>query len=324
MMKKRHILLVSLLLSTMPLNTLAYSNSVILGGSNIGIEIQNDGILVVGFYEVNNTYNPANMALGDIITKVNNVPVKTINELIKTIDEQIKDDKVNITYERDNKEYTTSLKLEKENGLYKTGLYVKDKLSGCGTLSYIDPETKVYGALGHEVLESTTNKKIEVRSGYIFDTDVVEIDKSEDGNPGSKTAKFNTNLKYGTIDKNTKVGIYGTFSGDIDTDSLVPVAKLDDVKTGKATILTVLDGKKVEEFEINILKIDKNSKIKNFYFEVTDKELLAKTGGIIQGMSGSPILQNGKLIGAVTHVSIDKVNTGYGISIITMLEEGDK
>ena len=169
MMKKRHILLVSLLLSTMPLNTLAYSNSVILGGSNIGIEIQNDGILVVGFYEVNNTYNPANMALGDIITKVNNVPVKTINELIKTIDEQIKDDKVNITYERDNKEYTTSLKLEKENGLYKTGLYVKDKLSGCGTLSYIDPETKVYGALGHEVLESTTNKKIEVRSGYIFD-----------------------------------------------------------------------------------------------------------------------------------------------------------
>ena len=102
------------------------------------------------------------------------------------------------------------------------------------------------------------------------------------------------------------------------------MAKLDDVKTGKATILTVLDGKKVEEFEINILKIDKNSKIKNFYFEVTDKELLEKTGGIIQGMSGSPILQNGKLIGAVTHVSIDKVNTGYGISIITMLEEGDK
>ena len=102
------------------------------------------------------------------------------------------------------------------------------------------------------------------------------------------------------------------------------IADLDEAKTGKATILTVIEGKKVEEFEINILKIDKKHSVKNFYFEVTDERLLARTGGVIQGMSGSPIMQNGHLIGAVTHVSIDKVNTGYGISIITMLEEGDK
>lgn len=323
-MKKTNILIASLLLSIMPLNTLAYSDKVILGGSNIGIEIQNEGIIVVGFYEVNKSYNEGNLALGDIITEVNDIPVNSINDLIKKIDETIENDEVTLTYKRDNKEYKTTLKLEKENGIYKTGLYVKDKLSGCGTLSYIDPETKVYGALGHEVLESNTNKKIEVKSGFIFDTDVVEIDKSEDGHPGSKNAKFNTNIKYGTIDKNTKVGIYGTFNGDIDTDSLVEIATLDEVKTGKASILTVLEGKEIQEFEINILKIDKNSDIKNFYFEVTDQELLAKTGGIVQGMSGSPIMQNGKLIGAVTHVSIDKVNTGYGISIITMLEEGDK
>ena len=323
-MKKPHILIATILLSFMPLSTFAYSDKVILGGSNIGIEIQNDGILVVGFYEVNNNYNTANMALGDIITHVNNVPVSTISDLINRIDEYIKDNKVTLTYKRDNKEYKTELELTKEDGIYKTGLYVKDKLSGCGTLSYIDPETKVYGALGHTVLESTTNKKIEVKSGFIFDTEVIKIDKSENGNPGSKTAKFNTSVKYGDIEKNTDVGIFGTFNGDIDTDSLVPIADLDEAKTGKATILTVIEGKKVEEFEINILKIDKKHSVKNFYFEVTDERLLSKTGGVIQGMSGSPIMQNGHLIGAVTHVSIDKVNTGYGISIVTMLEEGDK
>ncbi len=323
-MKKPKMILATILLSFMPLSTLAYSDKVILGGSNIGIEIQNDGILVVGFYEVNNNYNTANMALGDIITHVNNVPVSTISDLINRIDEYIKDNKVTLTYKRDNKEYKTELELTKEDGIYKTGLYVKDKLSGCGTLSYIDPETKVYGALGHTVLESTTNKKIEVKSGFIFDTEVIKIDKSENGNPGSKTAKFNTSVKYGDIEKNTDVGIFGTFNGDIDTDSLVPIADIDEVKTGKATILTVIEGKKVEEFEINILKIDKKHSVKNFYFEVTDERLLSKTGGVIQGMSGSPIMQNGHLIGAVTHVSIDKVNTGYGISIITMLEEGDK
>lgn len=323
-MKKPHVLIATILLSFMPLSTFAYSDKVILGGSNIGIEIQNDGILVVGFYEVNNNYNTANMALGDIITHVNNVPVSTISDLINRIDEYIKDNKVTLTYKRDNKEYKSELELTKEDGIYKTGLYVKDKLSGCGTLSYIDPETKVYGALGHTVLESTTNKKIEVKSGFIFDTEVIKIDKSENGNPGSKTAKFNTSLKYGDIEKNTDVGIFGTFKGDIDTDSLVPIADLDEVKTGKATILTVIEGKKVEEFEINILKIDKKHSVKNFYFEVTDERLLSKTGGVIQGMSGSPIMQNGHLIGAVTHVSIDKVNTGYGISIVTMLEEGDK
>ena len=323
-MKKPKMILATILLSFMPLSSLAYSDKVILGGSNIGIEIQNDGILVVGFYEVNNNYNTANMALGDIITHVNNVPVSTISDLINRIDEYIKDNKVTLTYKRDNKEYKTELELTKEDGIYKTGLYVKDKLSGCGTLSYIDPETKVYGALGHTVLESTTNKKIEVKSGFIFDTEVIKIDKSENGNPGSKTAKFNTSVKYGDIEKNTDVGIFGTFNGDIDTDSLVPIADIDEVKTGKATILTVIEGKKVEEFEINILKIDKKHSVKNFYFEVTDERLLSKTGGVIQGMSGSPIMQNGHLIGAVTHVSIDKVNTGYGISIITMLEEGDK
>ena len=323
-MKKLRFLLLALMISIMPINALAYSSKVILGGENVGIEIQSEGILIVGFYKINNSYNSSNLYLGDKIKKVNGHSVNTINDLVNAIDMYVKDDKVKITYERDGKEYKTNLYLENVNGILKTGLYVKDKLTGSGTISYIDPESKVYGALGHEILESSSNKRVEVRTGYIFATDVINIEKSFDGNPGSKTAKFYYNEKFGSIDKNTMVGIYGNYDVDIDEGKLIEVASIDEVKTGDATLYTVLDGKDVKGYKINILKVDTDSKIKNIYFEVTDKELLEKTGGVVQGMSGSPIVQDGKLIGAVTHVSIDKVNTGYGISIITMLEEGDK
>lgn len=219
---------------------------------------------------------------------------------------------------------TTKLRLEEMNGVYKTGLYVKDSLTGLGTLTYIDPETKIYGALGHEILESTANSRIEVKTGNIFKSLVTSITKSEDSSPGTKNAKFYKNVIYGTIDKNVGAGIYGTYESAIDSNNLIPVINSNEVKTGEATIYTALDDNTVKDYTINILKVDANSKIKNFYFEVTDPVLLEKTGGIVQGMSGSPIVQNGNLIGAVTHVSIDKVTTGYGISIITMLKAGEE
>ena len=320
---KKKILVIAALLC-FPLQVLAFSNKVVLGGQNVGITIQSDGILVVGFYKINGTLNNSKLSVGDYITKVDDNEVDNINELVSAIDSDVRDNSVDLTYRHNGDVKTTKLRLEEMNGVYKTGLYVKDSLTGLGTLTYIDPETKIYGALGHEILESTANSRIEVKTGNIFKSLVTSITKSEDSSPGTKNAKFYKNVIYGTIDKNVGAGIYGTYESAIDSNNLIPVINSNEVKTGEATIYTALDDNTVKDYTINILKVDANSKIKNFYFEVTDPVLLEKTGGIVQGMSGSPIVQNGNLIGAVTHVSIDKVTTGYGISIITMLKAGEE
>ena len=307
-----------------PFSVLAYSSKVVLGGQNVGITIQSDGVLVVGFYKINGTLNNSKLTVGDYITKVDDNDINNINDLVSAIDSDVRDNSVDLTYRHNGDIKTTSLRLEQLNGVYKTGLYVKDSLTGLGTLTYIDPETKIYGALGHEILESTANSRIEVKTGNIFKSLVTSITKSEDSSPGTKNAKFYKNVIYGSIDKNVGAGIYGTYEMAIDNNNLIPVVAADKVKTGEASLYTALDDNTVKEYKINILKVDANSKIKNFYFEVTDPDLLEKTGGIVQGMSGSPIVQDGNLIGAVTHVSIDKVNTGYGISIITMLKAGEE
>lgn len=323
MKKYRYIgFLLSILL--LPTIVFAYSNKVILGGQNIGIEVNTKGVLVVGFYKVNGVYNASRLLIGDYITKVNDKEVNTINELVKEIENNVIDNKITISYRRDNVDYTTILDLEYKDGVYKTGLYVKDTLLGNGTITYIDPESKIYGALGHNVVESTTNDRIELRTGNIFKSSISSITKSSDGNPGTINTKFYRNYIYGNIKSNSLVGIYGNYIEEIPSDTLIEIAKIDEVNLGKAKIYTTLANNEIKSYDINILKINKSSDIKNFYFEVIDKELLNKSGGIVQGMSGSPIVQNNKLIGAVTHVTIDNVKTGYGVSIITMLETGDK
>ncbi len=319
-------LAIFLLLLIFPVNIFAYSSKVILGGQNIGINIQNNGVIVIGFYKLNGYFNKGTneIKVGDLITKVNGIKISSIKELTQKIENNIKDNKVTLTLIRDNKEFDTELNLLKENNVYKTGLYVKDTIKGIGTISYIDPETKIYGSLGHEILESNSNKSIEVKTGYIFESSITGIDKSFDGSPGEKNAKFNASNVFGTIDKNTIYGIFGKYNSSIDQTNLIEVAKKEEIKLGKAYIYTVLKDNTVEKFEINITNINDYNKIKNISFEITDERLLNETGGIVQGMSGSPIVQNDKLCGVVTHVIIDKVKTGYGLFITTMLEEGEK
>jgi len=313
------------LLCLFPIEALAYSNYIIPGGETLGIDIKSDGIMVIGFYKVRGKYNKGSVALksGDYITKVNGINVNTVNELTTEIEKHVHDTEITLTFKRNNKEKETNLTLVESDGIYKTGLYVKDSVTGIGTLSYIDPETKIFGALGHEIVESNSNSIIEIRTGTIFKNSITSIDKSENGNPGSKNAKFEYNTIFGNINKNTSFGIYGNYISEIPAKELVEVAQKGEIKIGKATIYTVLNGVEVKPYEINITSINENSKVKNMTFEITDTDLINKTGGVVQGMSGSPIIQNNKIIGAVTHVVIDNVTSGYGIFITTMLEEGE-
>lgn len=318
--KFKKIFISILLLFMIPINTLAYSDYIIPGGENIGISINSKGILVIGTYKVNGIKN-INLKNGDIITKVNDTKVSSISEMTDILNNS---NNVKVTYIRDNKEYVTDLELVKENNTIKTGLYVKDNITGIGTLSYIDPKTRLFGALGHEVAESNTGTILEIKDGKIYDSNVTSIDRSSSGNPGSKEATIDTNIVKGDINKNTTKGIFGNYTNILPTKQKYKVASIKDIKIGKAKILTVLNNKEIKEYDINIIRISKNDSNKNLLFEITDKELLNKTGGIIQGMSGSPIIQGDYIIGAVTHVVVDSPINGYGIFITKMLEEAEK
>ncbi len=309
-----------------PLNVFAYSNYIIPGGDTLGIEINSKGIMVIGFYEINGKYNKGNPELkaGDYIIKVNNNEVANISELTKNIENNVTSKKVEITFLRNNQEKKTTLDLIEDDGLFKTGLYVKDNITGIGTLTYVDPETHIYGALGHEIIEATTSNIVEIKDGSIFRNSITSIDKSSNGNAGSKNAKFYYNTKYGTIEKNTKFGIYGQYNKSIANKEKLAVADPSEVKIGEAEILTVLKDETIKNYKIDITAINEDTQVKNISFKLDDQELIAATGGIVQGMSGSPIIQNNKIIGAVTHVIIDNPLTGYGIFITTMLEEGEK
>ena len=226
-----------------------------------------------------------------------------------------------IGYKRNGENKTTNLELKKDsNGVFKTGLYVKDSVTGIGTLTFIDPNTNKYGALGHAITDNKTNIKFDIKEGKIFKSEVVSIDKSRDGEPGEKNAKFYFDTVYGNIIQNEETGIYGDYNADYNSKDVLLVGEIKDIKEGKAVIRTTLENNKVEDFNIEILSVDKNSDTKNILFKITDERLLKETGGIVKGMSGSPIIQDEKIIGAVTHTVISDNSKGYGISIIKMLE----
>lgn len=323
--KKKLLLLFSFLALFIPTNILAYSDKVILGGNNIGITVNTKEILVVGFYRIDNRYTAqeSGIKIGDKITHIGNTEVKNINEMITLINEKMIDNTVDITILRNNEYLNFKLNLVKDGNTYKTGLYIKDQITGIGTLTYIDPNSKIYGALGHEITSSSNNRIVDITDGKIFKAEITGNTKSTVTTTGEKNATFDSSKVYGTIKENTVRGIYGAYTSLIDETKLIEVAEKDEVKLGSAYIYTVLKGNEIEKFEINILKINQDSNTKNILFEITDKRLIAETNGVIKGMSGSPIVQNDKLVGAVTHAIVNDSNKGYGIFITTMLEEGE-
>ena len=308
-----------------PNYALAYSDYIVAGGENIGIELNSKGVIIVGTYEVNgiNPAKEANLRAGDKIIKINNNDVINIEEMLKVIENSSNKSNIKITYLRGNKTNDTLLKLSKSSdNIYKTGLYVKDSISGVGTLTFIDPNTKLFGALGHEIIEKNTGQKLEIKDGKIYSSTVTGITRSDIGKPGEKAARYDSNNIFGNVKENTTSGIFGNYTSTIPDKKLYKVAKEDEVKTGNATIFTVIDGNTIESFAINILRINKST-TKNILFEITDSRLLRNTGGIVQGMSGSPIIQDNFIVGAVTHVVVDDPTKGYGIFITTMLEEAE-
>lgn len=322
--KNKLLLLLLLTIVSIPISINAYSNNVVLGGDNIGIEIRSKGVLVVGFYNVGKSSpgKSAGLQKGDVITGVDDTVINSITDLSDVMDTS--KNELKITYIRNNKKYETTIKLVKEEDIYKTGLYIKDKIIGIGTLTFIDPESKIFASLGHEIVESSTGLKFEMKDGSIFKSEITGVEKSSRNNPGEKNATYHVEEKYGTITKNKINGIYGKYEKSIEGKDTIEVANKNEVKIGKAYFRTVLKNNVVEEFEINILKVNDNDPTKNILFEVTDKKLISKTNGIVQGMSGSPIIQNNKIIGAVTHVLTDNPRRGYGIFITNMLEEADR
>ena len=307
----------------------AYSDYIIVGGENIGIELNSKGIMVAGMYKVNNTYpaKEAGLRVGDIILSINGHKVSSINELIERIDKSASNGTVRIGYSRNNQQMFTTLSLFKDqNNVYKTGLYVKDTVTGIGTLSFIDPKTKIFGALGHEIIEKTTGKILEIKDGKIFDSSVTSIERSENGNPGEKNAKFYSNNIKCKVNKNTSRGIFGQYLAELPNKKIYKVAQPSDVRLGEAKLLTVLKEKEVKEYDIEIIRINNNfnQKTKNFLFQIIDKELLETTGGVRSRMSGSPIIQDEYIIGAITHVVIDDPTKGYGIFITNMFRRSRK
>lgn len=307
-----------------PISVFAYSDYVIASGQNIGIELKSDHAIIVGAYNIGsyNALTNTELQVGDKILKINGIAVSSSAEVEKTIN-NINKDEITITYERDNAEYRTNINLYLEDNEYKTGLYIKDTIRGVATLTYIDVDNKTYGALGHEIIEKTTKSKFDLSSGTIFKSTVTGITKSYDGTPGEKNARSESSEVYGDVVENTQSGLFGNYTDTIPNSKMYKVVTSDEIKLGSAKILTTIKDEEIASYDIDILRINNNSKTKNILFEVTDKNLLDIAGGIVQGMSGSPIIQGDNIVGAVNYVLVDKTNRGYGIFITNMLEEAE-
>ncbi len=297
-------------------------------GTPFGIRIFSEGVLVVGLSDVdthNGNVNPAKNAgikVGDIILEVNGICVDS-NTDVQTIIVESLGNEIKMLIKRDDKKFTVTIKPEKSvlENIYKCGLWIRDSSAGIGTLTFYSPDLCMAAGLGHGVCDADTQEIIPLESGQFVEAEIVGIKKSSKETTGELQGVFSGGQIADMIN-NCETGVYGNNCQDIVSDSVMEIALKQDIKLGKAQVITTIDenGPKVYECVIEKIYHNDNSKIKNMIIKITDKELIEKTGGIVQGMSGSPIIQNGKLIGAVTHVLIDDPTKGYGIFAENMLE----
>ncbi|MDU1566307.1 MULTISPECIES: SpoIVB peptidase [Clostridium] len=325
------------LLGFIPVKSVAVSKvndlEVYPGGTSVGIKLSTKGVLVVGHSDIESVEgkveSPAKnsgIELGDVLIKINGEEIQSSKDLSKKI-KNLDNSKINVDYIRNGNIENKEIDLEKENNEYKLGLWVRDSTAGIGTLTFYDKNTSIFGALGHPITDGDTNKPFIVRNGDLLNSSVISVRKGEKGSPGELKGLFvNEKESLATIEKNTEAGIFGEASADLVNPTFNKPLKVgfrNEIKEGAAKIITTIDENGPKMYDIEIVKLlpQEEPGPKSMVIKVTDEELLEKTGGIVQGMSGSPIIQDNKLVGAVTHVLINKPDVGYGIYIEWMLKD---
>lgn len=294
-------------------------------GEAVGIEAVTDGLLVASLSKVETASGEASPAAdagvlpGDVITRIDAEEVSNAEEFAKAL-AGLDGSSVELTVLRDEK----TLQLEvtpamDTSGVWRLGLWLRGSVSGIGTVTYYDPETGEYGALGHSITDADTGVLLPIGEGSICDASISDVQRGERGKAGELHGSYDASGKIGTVRANTEHGIFGTAEG-FDGRPL-PVAETDEISDGAAVILANVSGDEVREYAVEISALDSNNE--RLLITVTDPALIEATGGIVQGMSGAPVLQNGKLIGAVTHVLVSDPTRGYGVTIAAMLAEND-
>ncbi|MBE5778985.1 MAG: SpoIVB peptidase [Clostridiales bacterium] len=308
------------------------------GGMAVGVALKTQGVLVVGTSDLTNAYSPARLAgvkAGDIITEVNGKPVTSTGELTELVSRQ-GSKALLLTVQRGQNQLQLTLEPQKDGatGSYRIGAWVRDSTAGVGTMSFYgeveEGQGIRYGALGHAITDADTQQVLTVSDGEVMKAEVVDVRKGQAGLPGELKGSFlQEHAVMGNIRLNNQYGIYGVLQ-DVPEHPLypegLPIGRKDAVHTGKATILCTVDTSGMKEYEIEIVEVARQSEPaqRSMILRVTDERLLQKTGGIVQGMSGSPILQDGRIIGAVTHVFVNDPTMGYGLFVEWMIGESGK
>ena len=298
-------------------------------GRAVGIKLFSDGVLVVGTSPIDGQ-DPAGtsgLRQGDIITHINSREVDSIEE-VRSLLQDIGGTPMSIRATRGEKQIQLTAQAVQcaADGTYKLGAWIRDSMAGIGTLTYFDPADSSFGALGHGINDVDTSLLMPLERGSLMYAEITDVAKGTAGTPGELHGQFQVHNDLGSLSANTASGIFGTLTQRELTagTQAYPIAARKEIKPGKASILSNIAGTTVEEYDVEILRIYSNSEndTRDMMIKITDPRLLDATGGIVQGMSGSPILQNGKFIGAVTHVLVNDPTRGYGIYIGDMMEAG--
>lgn len=297
-------------------------------GNAIGLKLYTEGVLIVGMSEIEGKrpYEFSGIKEGDRIISIDNKKIETTEDLIETVNSS-KGKEVSIKYVRENSEEVTNITpVQTKHNEYKLGLWVRDAAAGVGTASFYIPSTGMFASLGHGITDIDTGDLITISNGELVSTNIVSIQKGEKGKPGEIKGSIEGSSKIGEVYKNTSFGIFGKVSNKNSlkvTESEMEILNRDEIKKGKAQIICELEDGKKEHYDIEIQRIytANNKDNKSMLIKITDERLLERTGGIIQGMSGSPIIQNGKFVGAVTHVLVNDPTTGYGVFADMMLKQ---
>ena len=290
-------------------------------GNIVGLRLYASGVLVIGKTEIKGEkpYKTSTIKEGDLITAVNSKKVETTTDLITSVNDS-KGNSIEITYVREGIIYTTTIEpVKTDKDEYKIGLWVREGAIGVGTISYYEPSTKYFAALVHPIIDTDTGEIVSIKEGELVNASVISIKKGEGGNPGEIKGSLKSDEKIGQISTNTEFGIYGTLDNlsslNIDKENKIKVALREEIKTGDAKVLLTLEDGIRKEYDVKIKKIYKNNDKdnKSMLIEIVDEDLKNLTGGIIQGMSGAPLIQNGKFIGAITHVLVNNPELGYAV-----------